>query len=116
MKRHLINSLLLALSIALVGPAVAKEAPAAARGVAAQPEVAGVVNINRATAEQLVLLPGVGPSKAQAIITFREKRPFKRKEQLLQVRGIGAKGLQALRPYVTLEGETTLKSKVRAAR
>ena len=81
-----------------------------------KPAHPGVVNINTATKAQLCLLPGIGPSRALAIIRFRTKRPFRRKEQLLRIRGIGAKSLIQLRPYVSLEGPTTLKEKVPRAR
>ena len=68
----------------------------------------GVVNVNAATAEELSLLPGVGPTKAQAIIRYRtEHGAFKRVEDLSQVKGIGEKQLEKLRPHVALEGKTT---------
>lgn len=75
---------------------------------AAGPSITGVVNVNSATAEELALLPGVGPTKAQAIIRYRsEHGAFKRVEDLAAVKGIGEKGLEKLRPHVALEGKTT---------
>jgi competence protein ComEA len=75
---------------------------------AAGPSTSGVVNVNSATAEELTLLPGVGPTKAQAIIRYRtEHGAFKRVEDLAAVKGIGEKGLVKLRPHVALEGKTT---------
>jgi len=76
----------------------------------------GVVNINLATVDELTRLPGIGQVKAQAIVAFRAKAKFVRKEQLLSVRGIGPKLLQQLRPYVVIDGSTTLRSKVRLKR
>jgi len=76
----------------------------------------GVVNINQASIDELARLPGIGPAKAQAIVAYRSKSRFVRKEQLLSVRGIGPKLLQQLRPYVVLEGATTLRSKIRSKR
>jgi len=72
----------------------------------------GVVNVNTATLEQLVLLPGVGPARAQAIIAFREQHPFRRVDELLQIRGIGRVTLDRMRPYVTVDGPTTLTRSV----
>ncbi len=96
-----------------VGPAhraVAENAQATAP--AEQPAAAGVVNVNEATLQQLVLLPGVGPARAQAIIAHREQRPFRRVDDLLQIRGIGRVTLERLRPYVATEGRTTLTQPV----
>jgi len=95
----------------LPGPTIVI-APEAAAGQAGP----GVVNINLATVDELTRLPGIGQAKAQAIVAFRSKARFVRKEQLLSVRGIGPKLLQQLRPYVALEGATTLRSKVRIKR
>ena len=77
---------------------------------AAGPTQNGVVNVNSATAEELALLPGVGPTKAQAIIRYRtEHGAFKRIEDLAEVKGIGEKGLAKLRSHVALEGKTTVQ-------
>jgi len=65
-----------------------------------------VVNINTASAEELQQLPGVGPSRAQAIIEQRQRRPFARVEELMRVRGIGRSTFRSLRPHLTVEGAT----------
>ena len=53
--------------------------------------LSGVVNLNTASAEQLELLPGVGASRARAIVELRQQRGgFKRIEDLLDVKGITA--------------------------
>ncbi|NCB56032.1 MAG: helix-hairpin-helix domain-containing protein [Gammaproteobacteria bacterium] len=50
------------------------------------------INLNTATAEQLMTLKGVGKKKAQAIITYREQHNgFQRIEELDEVKGIGPK-------------------------
>ena len=78
---------------------------------------AGKVNLNTATAEQLALLPRVGPAVAQRILEHREKNGnFKKPEELMLVRGIGEKTFELIAPYVSLSGPTTLTSKVRAAK
>lgn len=78
---------------------------------------AGKVNVNEASAEQLVLLPRVGPSIAARIVEFREENgEFAAPEDLMLVRGIGEKTFELLEPYVALSGETTLTEKVRTGR
>lgn len=72
------------------------------------PALEGQININEATAEQLILLPGVGPATAAKIVEYREHRLFHRPVHLMRVKGIGKKTFQRLRPYVTVEGPTTL--------
>jgi competence protein ComEA len=80
-------------------------------------ESQGVVNVNTASAEQLSLLPRVGPAIAQRIVEFREHNgAFKSAEQLMLVRGIGEATFELIKPYVAISGETTLKDKVRAPR
>ncbi len=70
----------------------------------------GVVNINTASAEQLELLPGVGPVRAAEIISHRKSRDgFKRVEELVDVSGIGPVALERIRPHVTVSGKTTAK-------
>jgi len=50
------------------------------------------VNINTAGVEELEALPGIGQSKAEAIVKYREENgKFKSTEDLMQVKGIGAK-------------------------
>jgi len=73
-----------------------------------------VVNINTADTEALMLLPRVGPSVAGRIIEFRQKNgKFKSVEDLMLVRGVGEKTFELIKPYVAIEGETTLVDKVR---
>lgn len=69
---------------------------------------AGQVNLNTASAEELQRLPGVGPSRAVAIVAYRDQHPFRRVEELMRIRGIGRKTFRRLRPMLTLEGPTTL--------
>lgn len=72
-------------------------------------ELSGVVNLNTATAEQLMLLPGIGEAKAQAILERRkEQGGYKSVDELLEVKGIGAAALERIRPYVVIQGQTSL--------
>ena len=71
----------------------------------------GVVNVNTATAGELMALPGIGEARARAILEMREARGgFESIEELEDVKGIGPRALDRLRPNLTLEGRTTLAS------
>lgn len=69
---------------------------------AAEPEAgSGLVDINSAGAEELELLPGIGPAKAAAIMEYRaEHGPFSDVQELLEVPGIGEATFAGLRDYV----------------
>ncbi|HEY8341412.1 MAG TPA: ComEA family DNA-binding protein [Calditerricola sp.] len=61
------------------------------------------VDLNRATAAELDALPGLGPSKAAAIVKYREEKgPFRAVEDLLDVPGIGPALLEQLRDHVVV--------------
>jgi competence protein ComEA len=95
-SRGWLRALVLALPLALLA------APLAATALS------GVVNVNTASAEELSLLPGVGPARARAIVELRQQRGgFKRIEDLLEVKGIGEASLAKLKPYLALEGKST---------
>ena len=65
---------------------------------------AGKININTATAEELMQLNGVGPKYAAEIIAYREKfGPFKTPEELMQVSGIGPKTFEKNREIIIVE-------------
>ena len=62
------------------------------------------ININTASAEELVLLTGIGQKKAAKIIEFRETNgPFERLEDFLEVPGIGPKTFEANKDRITVE-------------
>lgn len=61
------------------------------------------VSLNDATEIELQTLPGIGPSKAAAIVKYREEIGFFQSiEELVNVRGIGAKTLENLRESIEL--------------
>jgi competence protein ComEA len=75
------------------------------------------VNINTASAEQLQLLPRVGPALAKRILEFREANgDFRSPEELVAVKGIGEKSMLSLKPYLAVSGDTTLNTKVKLPR
>lgn len=61
------------------------------------------VSINQATESELLTLPGIGPSKASAIIKYRDEfGKFNSIDELTNVSGIGSKTLENLRDYIEL--------------
>ena len=94
MKRGLI--LVLALALVVLGTTL----------------VQAKVNINTATDAELQSLPGVGPAKAKAIIAGR---PYASIEGITKVRGVGSKTLEKWRDLITIEGETVVTGKTKAA-
>ena len=58
------------------------------------------ININEAGVDALVKLPGIGPSRAQAIVAEREKRRFRRIEDIMRVPGIGRKTFGRIRTSI----------------
>ena len=98
----------LCLVAALLGSAVWTQTAQAAEDPALDSATASAVveqtiNLNQATSAELQLLKGVGPKTAEAIIAWREQEgPFQDVEQLLSIKGIGEKTLQAIRDRLTL--------------
>ena len=92
---------LLALGIA------ANALPALADG---EPRLTGTVNVNTASVEELQLLPGIGESRAEALVAERKRRGgFKQVQDLLEVKGIGESSLERLKPHVAVSGKTTAR-------
>lgn len=60
------------------------------------------VDVNRASAEELALLPGIGPAIAGRIVSDRSERgAFASVDELRRVKGIGAATLERVRPFAT---------------
>ena len=105
-------TLFLAIPCALMLAALPVHAQEQAALQKAAPALEGMVNINKAGAEELCLLPGVDKKTAEAIVSFRAKNGnFKAINDLGKVNGIGPKRLGKIKQYLALEGETTLKKK-----
>lgn len=60
-----------------------------------------IININTASLEELSTLKGIGSKKAQKIIEYRTKTPFKTKEQIMEVSGIGESLYNKIKDNIT---------------
>lgn len=86
--------------------AVVQAAPPAAHRQAAALRDGERMDINRASAEELELIPGVGPSLAKRIVQARDAGgPFRRPEELTRVKGVGAKTLRKLSQFLNFDSE-----------
>lgn len=73
--------------------------------VSTEPTEPAMININIASAEDLQLLPGIGPLLAERIIAYREENgPFEIPGELMNVPGIGEKKLEEIWDYITTGG------------
>ncbi len=71
--------------------------------VAVEKTIAGPININDADIDMLMSLPGIGEKTAQQIGNYRDTNgPFKSVDDLLNVKGIGPKVLEKIRPLVSV--------------
>ena len=69
----------------------------------------GLVNINSAGVEVLMLLPGIGPRIAEGITLRRQRRPFLKIRQLRRIRGIGPKKYRRIRAFLSVSGKSSLR-------
>lgn len=109
------EKLLLALAAVLVVAALVFFAAPMPQAVFTQSELAPAgtaapderLDINRATAEELDELPGIGEALAGRIVAYREANgAFSAPEELLEVDGIGEARYAAMEDYICCEGET----------
>lgn len=78
---------------------------AGSEALAAKQPPAAPVELNSATVEQLSTIPGLGASKAKAIVDYRTATPFGSAEDLVNVKGIGDKLFAKIAPFVTVSGK-----------
>ncbi len=68
---------------------------------------ARLLNINQATAEELQLLPGLGPSLSRRVVSYREAHGgYAKIEDIMQVDGIGPKTFQRIRDCISVDADT----------
>ena len=98
---------LLASSPAVHAKSMGKKAVSSAKAAG----VSNPLDINSATAKELQVLPGIGPKIAQRIVDYREAHgPFTSVDDLSKVKGIGAKKLEKIRPFVKVGTSKKAKS------
>jgi len=104
MMRSVFSIALLAALVICAAPAsfAQTKAPSPARaGTSLAPGV--TVNINTASAAELDALPGIGAKTAALIVEYRQKNgPFKKIEELMNVRGVGEKNFLKLKSQITV--------------
>ena len=68
-------------------------------------ETQGKININNASVEELTMLPGIGKTYAERIVSYRNKYgPFISIDDLTKVDGIGKKRVESIKEYITVGG------------
>lgn len=58
------------------------------------------LDLNSAPMVELLRLPGIGPKRAEDIIRYRLTHGFRRREDLLRIKGIGQRTYLKLKPLV----------------
>ena len=108
MFRTLLTALAL-VSVCGVVQAAQTARPASSTRSAAKPAApVGPVNINTASVAELDALPGIGAKTAALIIEYRQKNgPFKKIEELMNVRGVGEKNFLKLRARISVGAPKT---------
>jgi competence protein ComEA len=103
-EKEMKKAILVLISVALLGVGAG---PVFSQGASTNASDTVHVNLNTATVEQLVELPGVGQAVAARIVAYREDNGnFGKIEELMNVRGIGEKTFLRLRPLIFVgEGE-----------
>jgi competence protein ComEA len=61
------------------------------------------ININTATMQELHSLKGIGHSKAVAIMEYRKNHPFKKIEDIMNVKGIGVKTFEKIKNEIEVK-------------
>ena len=102
MFRHSLP-VLVVVSLLAVSPHAAVAQTATRTSAKTAPASVGVVNINSASATDLEALPGIGAKTAARIVEYRQKNgPFKKVEELMNVRGVGEKNFLKLKPQISI--------------
>ena len=114
MVRTAVHMIAMALMATLVATAAhagqAPQSPQAKSGdKPAKPAAStAVLNVNTATAADFEALPGIGAKMAARIVEYRQKNgPFKKIEELMNVKGLGEKNFLKLKAQLTVGAPKT---------
>ena len=105
MFRSVLSFTVAALLLTVSVPAAHAQSKSTSRTAVAKKSGAttAVVNINTASAAELDGLPGIGAKTAALIVEYRQKNgPFKKIEELMNVRGVGEKNFLKLKTQITV--------------
>jgi len=83
-------------------PEISRELEGSAVGISESGEMISLVNINQASLEALIGLPGIGPVTAEKIINFRKEQLFTRIEEIQKVPGIGPATFEQIKIFLTV--------------
>lgn len=92
----------------------AAEASPESLAVAVKADANVVIDIRVATASELEVLPGIGAKRAADIIAYRQQHPFVNVNEIMNVRGIGAKTYEKMKPMLLIFGNDSPLDKAAA--
>ena len=92
-----------ALVFLVAAPSLVGAQSKASGQTSAKPPITGTSNINTASTTELQRLPGIGAKTAGRVIEYRQKNgPFKKVEELMNVRGVGEKNFLKLKNQISV--------------
>jgi competence protein ComEA len=108
MRQFVFSLVAFALVVAAVPAQALATQTKSATATASKAAPAALVNINTASAAELDALPGIGAKVAARIVEYRQKNgPFKKVEELMNVRGVGEKNFLKLKGQITVGAAKT---------
>jgi competence protein ComEA len=100
MFTNVLAAVMASVLLAAAAPSAQSTSPAPSPAPAGVPRT---VDLNTASMADLEGLPGIGRQTAQRIVEHRQKNgPFKKIEELMNVKGIGEKSFLRLKPLITV--------------
>jgi len=69
------------------------------------------ININTATKEELMSLPGIGNATAEAILEYRKENKFNEIDDIKNVKGIGDAKFEKIKGQISVSGDTKMADK-----